>query len=218
MSDDKRLKLNTPKGIAKFPALSRPDTKFEKPYGKFKVALRLNPEDPGVQEFADKINGIVQSSFDAEIERLKKEKKGALAKELGIELPVRPEINPETGDETGFLIVSASSKAGGVKDGKEWKRKMPIFDRLKKPVSVAVGGGSELKLNVSFEAFTNAASKKVTGAFRLEAVQVLKLVTGGAKTADQFGFDEEEGDDIYDYDASTSEASSEGSSDSHDDL
>lgn len=214
-----RILLTTPKGLARFPALNTPDTKFKKE-GRFKVALILDPSESSVEAFASKVNGQIDAFFDETKARLTKEKKGALAKELSIDYPVRPEIDKETGDETGMLVINASSIASGVtKDGKPWKRKLPLFDRLKKPVKVNIGGGSELKLSVSFEPFLNQATKKVTGSFRLEAVQVLKAVQYGGKSADQFGFGEEDGDDIYDYDEDAStDTDDSGDSSDNDDL
>jgi hypothetical protein len=83
------------------------------------------------------------------------------------------------------------------KDNKPWNRKIALFDAKGKPILKieSVWGGSEVK--VSYEASpyfipgTGAAGLKL----RLNAVQILKLVSGGNRDAGAYGFGEEDGFD-----------------------
>lgn len=201
MAQNDRIKLTTPKGVAIWPSLNTPDTKFNAA-GKYGTRLAFDGAEPLVQAFQARLEKIRDDFYDTEVERLKADKKAGLAAELTKAPVLKPERDPETGLETGRLIYSASMTASGVskKTGKPWTMSPDLFDakgtKLKNPP--AIYGGSEMKLSVEVDAFVNQTSKQVMVSARLNAAQIIKLVSGGNRDSSDYGFAEEDGDEIAD--------------------
>ncbi|UHX60257.1 single-stranded DNA-binding protein [Ralstonia phage vRsoP-WF2] len=192
--------FTSPRGIARYPALNKPDygnEQFPKPDGEYKVQLILSEAE--AQPLIEKL----QPLYDAAIEEGKakfKELKVEQRKKLGALKEndlYATEYDQETEEPTGNLIFKFTMQAGGKnKKGEPWSRKPALFDAKGKPLpknAPAIWGGSEVK--VSFEAApyfipgTGAAGLKL----RLQAAQVLELVTGGQRSADAYGFGAEDG-------------------------
>jgi hypothetical protein len=112
----------------------------------------------------------------------------------------------ETEEETGEIAFKFTMKASGkyrdghAKAGQRWQRRPMIFDAKGKPMDKApnIWGGTvgRIRFEVSpyFIPGTGAAGLKLS----LMGVQVIKLVSNGAQTADEMGFEEEDG---YEYEA-----------------
>ena len=191
MADKKKTpKITTPKGIAVYPKLTKPDTKF-KAEGEYSIKLRVS------QDVADQ---IVAKHLVPILEDFKKtDDFQAKAKKVGIkkikQLDWYKEVNDDEGNATGDVELSFKAKASGKKkDGSEWKRgPIAVFDAKGTPAkNVQVWGGSEVK--VSFTPMPWINPKGEYGIkLGLEAVQVIKLVTGGERGASDYGFGEEEG-------------------------
>lgn len=199
MSKKKTL-ITTPRGIASWPRLNSPDTKFD-PRGKYSAKLRMRADDPQVQAFVAQLTDIRDTFLAETVEELKANKKAALALELKAGEVIKVERDQETGEETGYLIFMGSMYASGErKDGSAWTQKPAIFSakgpKLNNPP--VISGGSELKLSVEVEPFVNQTSKQVVLSVRLKGVQILKLSTGGERSFSDLGFGVEEGDDIED--------------------
>lgn len=195
-----KVSMITPKGPSIYPKVNAPDYKFD-PRGKYSSKIRLDASDPAVQAFVSRLEKLRDDFFASEVSRLTAEKKAALAKELGVDSVIKIERDDETGEETGFLIFSASMYASGErKDGSRWEQKPAIFDakgnELKNPP--AIYGGTVMKLSVDVDPFVNQTSKKVCLSTRLTAVQVINLVTGGQRSFSGYGFGAEDGDEIAD--------------------
>lgn len=194
---EKRYKSITPRGQAVFPKLNEPDTKYDAA-GVYQVKLAYDPNDPVVQKFITKLEAAQAQLF----EEFKAEK--PIHKKFKLS-PVYTEELDKEGDETGRILFNFKMKASGVskKTGKKWERKPPIFDASGKPMPnpPEIWGGSELK--VSFEAVPGPvqSSKLFFLSLRMNAVQVLELVSAGGASAESYGFGEEDG-----YNASEEEA------------
>lgn len=207
MSEKKRtsVKFITPRGVAIYPKLQKPDTKF-KPEGQYTCKLRIEslPED-----ISEKITALRDAFLAETIEGIKAgtigpkwnaKERAAKLKELQTPDIITNEVDKE-GEETGFVLINAKMTASGVskKDGKPWTRSPTVFDSKGKKISPvpAIFGGSELKLAVEaatyFAPGTKTAPPAVGVTYYLEAVQVLKLVKAGDKSAEGYGFGEEEG-------------------------
>ena len=65
---------------------------------------------------------------------------------------------------------------------------------MKKPASI--GGGTEGKLCVELAPYYAPNDKVIGVSFRLEAAQIIKLVSFGERSAADYGFGEEDGDDL----------------------
>jgi len=198
-------KVRTPRGIAIWPHLNTPDTKWKKE-GKYETKLAFEPEvvaSDEFQAFQEKVEELIEAKYQEQVEKLTKAGKKGLVSKLKKVSPFKAEEDDETGDETGRIIIKAGMTASGVseKTGKKWSRKPSIYDakgnRLNNPPKI--GSGSTLKLNVELFPYFNEKDKEAGVSFRLEAVQVIKLVTFGERDASDYGFEEEDGDDLSGY-------------------
>lgn len=212
-------KAVSPRGVAIYPRLNTPDDKFNKA-GQYKVKLAIDADDAELAKLRKAVDGLIAAKLEEVTTELKEAGKAAVAKKITTKDPFVAEEDQETGDETGRILINAKMTASGTGKKGPWTRKPSIFDArgvaLKRPP--IIGGGSELKLSLELFPYYAANDKTVGVSFRLEAVQVLKLVTGGQRDAAGFGFGEEDGDAIDDVEDSGSDFGvSGGSSDGDDD-
>ena len=198
--------ITTPAGIAKFPRLSTPDTKFN-PEGVYKCTLVLSLADKGVPEFVERVEAIEAANIAEATETLKKGKKLKTADSL-----IRPHLDDEGNEVEGKVEITAKMKASGVskKDNTPWSRKPAVFDSNRKPVKANVGGGSRLKLAVSLIPY-ESPTVGFGVSCRLEAAQVIELRQFTSnEDASSYGFGDEEGG----YSSESSESAESGSADS----
>ncbi|PZR36063.1 hypothetical protein [Caulobacter segnis] len=192
--------LLTPAGISIWPKLNEPDTKFNAA-GEFHTKIAYDADDDSVKAFVAKLEKIRDDFYDATVQRLIDEKKAGKAKNLKKLDVAKAELDEETGDETGRILLNAKLKHKVVtKTGKSWEQKPDFFNAqkvaLKNPPRI--GSGSKLRLFVEANPYLRETDGVVGVSLRLKAVQIITLVTGGARSADQYGFDEEDGDVIGD--------------------
>lgn len=171
----------TPIGVAKYPYLAKPDTKFN-PDGDYKVNLEIDAEVAG------EVIAFLDEQFAASVEKAKKENPGK---------KIKAGEAPYTVDEdSGKVTLRFKLKAKvSPKEGDPFTQKPAMFDAKGKPLvgEVKVGGGSKLK--VAYEVIPFYTSLVGAGlSLRLRAVQVIELVEfGGGAGAGDYGFGEEEG-------------------------
>ncbi len=198
MSKPKRDVRITPKGVAVWPRLNEPDTKY-KDEGEYTVKLAFDTDDKEARKLIVDLEKIRDEQYAQwKSENPKKAKTATLG-------PVYTDELDDDGEETGRILLNFKMKASGVskKTGKKWTRKPDIFpakgkDPLKNPPSI--GGGSVLR--VSFEYFTTfvESSKTFYLSLRMNAVKLIELVEFGKKDAKGHGFEDEDG-----YEGSTSD-------------
>jgi hypothetical protein len=193
MSKPKLPRYVTPAGTAKYPFLTKPDTKFN-PDGEYKLKLEI----PG--DKAQDLVTFLDEQFALAQEKAKKENAGK---------KIKPGNEPyEIDQDSGKVTVNFKLKAKVTpKNGEPFEQKPAIFDSKGKPITgdAKVGGGSKVK--VAYEVlpyYTAIAGAGVS--LRMKAVQVIELVeySGGAG-AGAYGFGEEEG-----YEAEDNSADSNG--------
>ena len=165
--------FTTPKGIAQYPWLSKPDTKFNEE-GEYKVNLVLTKED--ATPVIEQINAAFAENLKVQIKENGKDIKTA-----------NPPYMDELGDDgkpTGNVIIKFKSKA---------LYPPAIFDAKGDVMKESnIWGGSEIRVNGSIAPYY----VKLIGAgvsLRLRAVQVIQYVEGGTGSADRFGFEEVDG-------------------------
>jgi hypothetical protein len=162
--------FTTPQGVAQYPWLSKPDTKFSEE-GDYKVNLIIAKEEalPALKL----INQVYAENYEKEV----KKAKGAEIKKAP---PPFSEELDDAGQPTGNIILKFKSKAA---------YKPAIFDAKGIPmIDSNIWGGSELKVNGSVAAYyTPLIGAGV--ALRLRAVQVIQYVEGGSGSADRSGFE-----------------------------
>jgi hypothetical protein len=183
-------KFRTPIGTAVYPRLNAPDTKYI-PDGEYSAKIRLSEEDAA--PLVARIEELIAAKFEEEKARLVEEKKMAAAKTLKLtSKPYKPVFDAE-GEETGEVEFNVKMKAQyTTKDGTVVKMTPRLFDASTPPQplapSVQVWGGSQIKVAGEFNPFATAIGVGIS--LRLNAVQVIKLVSGSSKgdSADAFGF------------------------------
>jgi hypothetical protein len=180
MTKSKNPRYVSPAGIAQYPYLTKPDTKFN-PDGEYKLKLEI-PADQAqdIVTFLDEQHELAQA-------KAKKDNPGKKIKEGSAPY--------EVNEDTGKVSVSFKLKAKVTpKSGDPFEQKPAIFDAKGKPLQDAkIGGGSKVK--VAYELvpyYTAIAGAGVS--LRMKAVQVIDLVEyGGGAGADAYGFGEEDG-------------------------
>lgn len=189
MAEEKRPKVVThtsPKGVAVFPWLTKPDTKF-KPKGEYRVDLKLSAED------AEEVLALVSAEHEKNLKAVKADPKMKGKKIKEADLPIKPEVDEE-GNETGEYLLRVKMNAKfDDKDGKEITVSPAFFDAKGKKIELTtLWGGSIIRVAYSFVPFYTA----IAGAgvsLRLRGVKVIKLAAGtGGASAEAYGFDEEE--------------------------
>lgn len=205
----KPTQYRTPRGIAVYPRLTSPDTKYNA-HGTYtaKIKLTIAAAQPLIKQLQEVAKG-----------------------HIGKPLPLKKNpcwfyekvTDEDTGDETetGFVIFNMSAKNRLVKDKqsgemKLWDRKPKLFSASGKVVNKAnVGGGSEYA--VTFEIYCGKDNDgNPIMALQPTAVQIYKLVefVSGQGDVDpsQYGIEAEEGG----YEPDEDEGTDSGSDDSQD--
>lgn len=167
----------SPKGLASYPFLNKPSTKF-KPEGEYSVKLVFTPEDGA--KLVDQVKAIFRDAYKEQCALLKKDK---------LKLADFPWKETEDGKiEVKFgQTASFSSKTGEV-----YERKIALFDTKGNPVTDAIGSSSILRC--AADVYTWYAPALGMGvSLRLKAVQVVELVAPSRMmSADAYGFSAEE--------------------------
>ena len=188
----KKLKstpFTTPVGIAVWPKLNSPDTKFNAA-GQFLTKLQLSAEE--AQPLIDKYEKELNAFFESEKEELMqgdgKAKAKAKALKLASDKPYKAEFDDE-GEETGNILFNIKMPHKIVREGKPDLLLYPdIFDSnsklLKNPPQI--WGGSKLVIAGQMRPFNTNIG--VGMSLRLQAVQIIELVSGASKGASGYGF------------------------------
>lgn len=170
--------FTTPKGVAYYPYISAPDTKFDE-QGHYKVNLCVPKAE------AKEIMELIKKELVDGVKALKEAKPNAKIKQAP--LPFVDELDDDE-QPTGNVIIKFKSKAA---------YKPAIFDSKGTPVMKSnIYAGSVIKVNGSIS-FYNSPAVGVGVSLRLRAVQVIEYVEG-ASGATKFGFEEETGFTIDD--------------------
>lgn len=178
--------LTTPKGVAVWPKVNEPDTKFDAA-GVYQIKLRLEGEE------AQALRTQLDEAIAANLKTVKDENKGKKIKIA--DTPYALELDAEE-NETGAILFNFKMKASGKKkDGTTFTQKPLLFDALAKPLAAdkRVGGGSVVKVGYEVNPFYVAAVGAGVS-LRLKAVQVLELREFGGDAA-SFGFTAEEAEE-----------------------
>jgi hypothetical protein len=194
----------SPKVEVAWAQLNEPDFKY-KPEGEFHVRGRPDTSDPAYDAMIAAATKVRDDYFAEQKAELVAQKKGALANKLHVVDVIKEEVDRESGAPTGNMTLRAGMKhrieiKNGPKAGQSFEKVPDFFNaqgvRLKNPPKI--GSGSVLKLGIRLVPYLVAKDGEVGVSFQLEGVQILKLVTGGQRSAADYGFGAEEGDDIQD--------------------
>jgi hypothetical protein len=195
----------TPRGVVAWAQLNEPDFEYKKE-GEFHVRGRPDTSDPPMTSWSSWRPRSATSSSRRQKAELTAQKKGALAQQAqqggGGQAE---EVDRESGDETGEMLIRAGMKhhieiKNGPKAGQSFDKVPDFFNaqgaRLKtRRRSAAVRSSSSA--SASFPTWF-PKDGEVGVSYQLEGVQILKLVSGGQRSASDYGFGAEDGDDIQD--------------------
>jgi hypothetical protein len=191
-----KLKRTSPKGIAVYPWLQTPDTKFSKA-GQYRTGLRLDPTDPQVVGWMTEIEEVVADEAKSAKRTLKK---GYTVEERK---PWRDDTD-EDGQPTGMIIANFKTGASYEKDGITVTKKVPLVDSKKAPFrGGTIGSGSTLRIVHQIVPYSMSDTdgknvQKVGVTLYIRTCQVLDLVEF---SADLDGLEEEDGYTSDDSDA-----------------
>ena len=186
MAKNQYEKMVSPAGIAVWPHLNSPDTKFDKGdgSGEYKVDVKL--DEATAQPVIDKLQKILDQYHAEEISQNPK------VKQFNTHLPIQEEVDDQ-GNLTGSWILRVKQKARiHTNNNGPVDMKVALFDAKRRPTNAEIGGGSTLKVATTIVPYTMPSNKAVGISLRLNAVQVINLVEGGSE-GDGSMFDVEDG-------------------------
>jgi len=174
----------TPKGIAVWPKLNTPDTKFNVD-GEYTVKLRLGAEES--QDLIAKLEGI-REKYKAE--QAKADPKVARYNSADV---YEEEVDDQ-GNLTGYYLFKFKQKARiTTKRGDTLEMKVALYDSNKQPTNANVTGGSTIRVAGTVFPYAMASSKTVGVSLRPSAVQVIQLAAMGGGADAVSMFDKEDG-------------------------
>lgn len=175
----KAARYITAKGIAQYPWIFEPDTKFDAD-GQYHIQLIVSKED--AKDMIQRLSTMLDE-FKAQTEKEKNKKVGTM------------DFFEETPEGDSVQFKFKQKRVLRRKDGSTLEVKIPVFDSCGGAVSAnsKMGTGSTVKVCYSPMPYYNAVTKSVGLSLRLVAVQVLNLVSYEGGDAKSFGFSEEEG-------------------------
>jgi len=175
-----------------YPHLLEPDTKFVKPNGEYHTKFAVDAEAKTTVAMVEDLEGILDAYIEENPDKLTKAK----LKKAGRADLYEEEVDDE-GEETGRLIFKFKLKAVVETKTKTWEQKPRLFDGAANPIQGDINPwtGSEGKISSEIFPYYMESTKQFGLSLRCNAVQILLLVAGEAKTAGDFGFGEE--DDSY---------------------
>lgn len=196
----KNPEFTSPRGTFRYPKLNKPDTgneQFPKPDGEYSVQLILTVAD--AEPLALKLQPHLQAAIEEGKEAFKKLKVDQRKKlgDITINELFKTEYDEETEEPTGNVIFKFAMKASGKdKAGKPWSRKPVIFDARGQKMTKNIPdiwGGTEGKVSFEAQPYFIPGTGAVGLKLRLNAVQVIELVSGGGRDAEGYGFGAEDG-------------------------
>ena len=181
MAQNNLQKIVSPRGIAVYPWLNSPDTKFS-PDGDYKVTLKVEAE--AAAPLIAKLDEVLTNYKAQQV------KTNPKVGQYSITPPYEMELDDQ-GNATGNYLFKFKQKAKiHTKDGRVIDMKVALVDASRTPTSVNVGGGSEIKIAATVFPYAMSSNKNIGVSLRPSAVQILSLASGSNVVS---LFDDEEG-------------------------
>lgn len=173
----KNVYQDSPFGIAVFPHLNKPDSKFNPDHPLFKVKLRL--EGASAQALKEKVDAAADAAFADYFENGEgKMMTPAERKKLSVYRPYVEEEDDE-GHPTGAILFEFKQNATiKLKDGTVKTIEIGLYDAAGNPMHKIVRGGSEIRVNYSMRPIPMKSLKQVGVRLDFGRVQVRKLAEG----------------------------------------
>ena len=179
---EKNPRYVTPTGIAMYPWLNKPDTKFD-PDGLYHVNLKFEKESPELDFLLKDLEKMLEDYYQAACDNPKYAKfKSKIQK---------ADIFEE--DDEGCKVLKFKQKAVIKSVKGTFNAKIALFDSKGKPSKDTVGGGSQIKVCFSAIPYFVPSTKTVGLTLRPVAVQIISLQSINGSSAESYGFKSEEG-------------------------
>lgn len=179
---EKNPRYVTPTGIAMYPWLNKPDTKFD-PDGLYHVNLKFEKETPELDFLLKDLEKMLDDYYQAACDNPKYAKlKSKIQK---------ADIFEE--DDEGCKVLKFKQKAVIKSVKGVFNAKIALFDSKGKPSKDTVGGGSQIKVCFSAIPYFVPSTKTVGLTLRPVAVQIISLQSINGSSAESYGFKSEEG-------------------------
>lgn len=179
---EKNPRYVTPTGIAMYPWLNKPDTKFD-PDGLYHVNLKFEKESPELEFLLKDLEKMLDDYYQAACDNPKYAKfKSKIQK---------ADIFEE--DDEGCKVFKFKQKAVIKSVKGTFNAKIALFDSKGKPSKDTVGGGSQIKVCFSAIPYFVPSTKTVGLTLRPVAVQIISLQSINGSSAESYGFKSEEG-------------------------
>jgi hypothetical protein len=179
-------RMTTPIGVAKYPRLVVPNTKFN-PDGEYQVTLIISVDEAA--ELMSQLDQKAQEAYDEAVQDLKDKKKHADANKVIKNEPYSIAVDEE-GNETGDVEFKFRMKAKITKDDKVYTFAPKLYNKnaeeIKDKEGLFVGSGSTMRVNFSTSPYYVAGTRSAGVSLKLNAVQLIDIVSGGDATS--FGF------------------------------
>lgn len=174
-------KFVTPKGVAVWPHLNTPDTKFVTE-GEYHTKLRIP---------ADEAQPLIQQLEDIRSEYLKEAiRKDPKVKQFKMADLYEEEVDDQ-GDLTGNYLFKFKQKAViNTRAGTTLKMKVALFDSQKEPTDAQIGGGSVIRVAATAIGYAMPSTKMVGLSLRPSAIQIIELSSVAGSAANDFNIED----------------------------
>jgi hypothetical protein len=183
MAKEKAIRMVTPTGLAHYPWLTEPDTKF-KPEGEYHTGLILTvaEAEPLIEKLTQMTDEYFANAYN--------EAKPNIKKKMVKHFPWEHQCD-DNGNETGNIIMKfkTSAQFSDKKTGEVITKTLPVFDAYGAATTKSVWGGSKIVINFTPAGFSMPSTGMTGFTLYLNAVQVLEFAAGsGGGSSDDFGF------------------------------
>jgi hypothetical protein len=176
------LKFVTPKGVAVWPHLNTPDTKYVTDGGEYHVKLRIPADE--AQPLIEQLEDYRKQYLAEAIRKDPKIKQYKMA-------DIYEEEVDDQGDLTGNYLFKFKQKAViNTRAGTTLNMKVALFDSQKKPTDVQIGGGSVIRVAAAAGGYAMPSTKSVGLYLRPSAIQIIELAGGAGAGADVFAVED----------------------------
>ena len=181
------INVVSPKGQALWCKVAQPDRKYDAK-GKFETSVVLDPTQPDVQAFVERLEALQNKAYDES----KKTLKGKVADSLRKRAIFADEyINDEP---TGNIILKVALKGVDDRAANGKQAEIVVVDAHKKPVSPVplVGNGSTIRVVAFAYPYHMSMTNEIGLSLMWKKLQIIELKEFSAKSSDS-DFDDEEG-------------------------
>ena len=187
-------KITSPEGVAVWPALTAPTSYKDGPL-TYETKLKLEAGSADTAAFIEALteaHDVGKTSINEQRARFGEKPLTAAQLKKVAPLPWQDELDQDTGEPTGFILVKAKLKAARMVRGQEIAQRPALFDGAGTPfdVDVPVWSGSKIRISVEPRPyFVGALGYGIS--LQLKAAQITHVVNGTNEVldADAYGFD-----------------------------